>query len=89
VVEEKDALDNPIIAPSFLLIIKPDRKIIKVKTSILGMNASKYPKTTDKAVNIAINEIDKGERRVALLSNHSELLIFSVSIFSSLLSITI
>jgi len=84
-----DALSNPIIAPSFLLIINPDKKIIIVKTSRLGMNANKYPKTIDKAVNTAINEIEKGERRVALLSSQTELLIFSVSIFSASLSIEI
>jgi len=80
-----NALENPIIAPSSLLIINPDKKMIIVKTSILGIYANRYPKTIDKAVNIAINEIDKGERKV-LLSNHAELLNFSVSIFSAFLS---
>jgi len=79
-----EALSNPIIAPSFLLIIKPDKKIIKVKTSILEMYANVYPKTIAKAVNVAISEIRK-----VFLSSQTELLIFSVSIFSMLLSIEI
>jgi hypothetical protein len=79
-----DALSNPIIAPSFLFIIKPDKKIINVKTSILGIYANVYPKTIAKAVNVPISEIRKD-----FLSNHTELLTFSVSIFSALLSITI
>jgi hypothetical protein len=77
-------LNNPIIAPSFLLIINPAKKIVIVKTSILGMYANVYPKTIAKAVNVAIRAI-----RNVFLSNQTELVTLSVSIFSALLVIIV
>ena len=64
--------------------IKPDKNIIRVNNSIFGRYANRYPKTIAKAVNVPISAIRK-----VFLSNQTELLIFSVSIFSALLSIAI
>ena len=52
-------LNNPTMAPSFLFITKPAKKIIRVKISMLGIYANIYPKTTAKAENVPINAIRK------------------------------
>jgi hypothetical protein len=48
---------RPIIAPFFLLRMKPDKKSIKVKSSILGSVIKRYPTTTERAVKILIKAI--------------------------------
>jgi len=77
-------LKSPIIIPSLLPKIKPDKNIIRVNNSIFGRNDSKYPKTIAKAVNVPISEI-----RRDFFSNQTELLTLSVSIFSALLLIIV